>query len=242
MKIRLFQKGFNFSQDGPGNRMVYHLQGCNLVCPWCSNPEGLCCSGGTEYTVEQLVADAVSCRMMFFEGGGVTLTGGEVTMQFAAIREFLTRLKEENIHTCIETNGIHPKLPELFPLIDYLIMDCKHYDPEAHRRITGVENSMTLRNLELAIAAGKHPAVRIPLIGGFNAGEADAAGFSRLFQQIHLPGNGTLELLTYHEYGKEKYKKLGLPYTMTEQARITPDMLRRFAAILHENGIDTIRS
>ncbi len=45
MKLRIFQKGFNYSQDGPGNRLVYHLQGCNMHCPWCSNPEGIAAQG-----------------------------------------------------------------------------------------------------------------------------------------------------------------------------------------------------
>ena len=93
--MRVFQKGFNFSQDGPGNRLVYHLQGCNLHCPWCSNPEGLSKSGGTEYSISELMDEVRRSRLMFFSGGGVTLTGGEVTIQFDEVKEFLTQLKRE---------------------------------------------------------------------------------------------------------------------------------------------------
>lgn len=242
MELQIFQKGFNYSQDGPGNRLIFHLSGCNLRCPWCSNPEGLTIRGGTARSVDSLIAEAESCRMMFFDGGGVTLTGGEVTVQFETVKEFLTRLKAANIHTAIETNGIHPRLPELYPVIDYLIMDCKHYDQEKHRRVTGGSNALTHKNLALAVEAGKHPAVRIPLIGGFNASAEDAAGFVRLFEQIGLPGNGTVELLPYHEFGKEKYKKCGLEYTMTEAARISPDALKIFTQNLTEAGINVIHT
>ena len=242
MKLYIFQKGFNYSQDGPGNRLVYHLQGCNLRCPWCSNPEGLCMSGGTAHTPEELAAYADSCRMMFFDGGGVTLTGGEATMQFEPVKTLLALLKERDIHTALETNGIHTRLPELFPLIDHLIMDCKHYDAEIHHRVTGGSNALTHRNIRLSIEAGLRPAIRIPLIGGFNASEADAVAFAELFRDLGLPGRGTVELLAYHEYGKEKYAWLGMEYTMTAEARVTAHTIRHFTRVLEDAGITVIRT
>ena len=242
MNIQIFQKGFNYSQDGPGNRLVLHLQGCNLRCPWCSNPEGLPRSGGTSHSVDELVWQVLSCQMLFFDGGGVTLTGGEVTMQFEAVKELLTRLHAQGIHTALETNGMHPKLPELFPVVSCLMMDYKHHDPEVHRRITGGSNAQTYKNIAAALDAGMHPAIRIPLIGGFNASEADAKQFADQFRALGLPGHGTVELLPYHEYGKEKYAACGLPYTMTSDAKITPEMLRTFTDILTDAGITLIKT
>ncbi len=240
--MRIFQKGFNFSQDGPGNRLVYHLQGCNLRCPWCSNPEGLCRDGGTEYTVEQLVEEVLRSRMMFFDGGGVTLTGGEVTMQLQEVTEFLQRLKQEQIHTCIETNGICKDLPKLFPLLDLLIMDIKHYDPAVHQSVTGLPNHLTVAAISAAVAQNQPLALRIPLIGGFNASEEDARGFADLLTSLHVQDHATLELLPYHEYGKDKYQSLGMPYTMTEQAKISKEQLRTFTGILEEAGLQLIHT
>ena len=89
MTLKLFQKGFNYSQDGQGNRLVYHLQGCNMTCPWCANPEGMPMEGAMireagksprlsckVYETEEILREAVSCVPMFFDGGGVTFSGG----------------------------------------------------------------------------------------------------------------------------------------------------------------------
>ena len=240
--IRIFQKGFNFSQDGPGNRLVYHLQGCNLRCPWCSNPEGLALEGGTPCSISDLVAEVQRSRMMFFDGDGVTLTGGEVTLQFPAVKEFLTQLHQQGVSTCIETNGLSPQLPELFPVLDLLIMDIKHYDPRKHKEVTGLSNELTVRNIEKALDAGQELALRIPLIGGFNDSPEDARGFAELFQRLQLGHRATVELLTYHEYGKEKYAKLGMEYTMGADARISRDALDQFKMILRNAGINIIHT
>ena len=242
MDIQIFQQGFNYSQDGPGNRLVLHLQGCNLRCPWCSNPEGLSFQGGIRHSVASLLDLAQSCRMMFFDGGGVTLTGGEATMQFEAVKSLLTELHKEGIHTALETNGLSSRLPELFPHVDYLIMDYKHHDPEIHRRVTGASNDLTRQNIALALEAGKQPNLRIPLIGGFNASKEDAHQFTSIFQDLGLPGRGTVELLCYHEYGKDKYAACGMEYTMTSDARISPEILRYFEETLTDAGLTLIHT
>lgn len=235
--LYLFQKGFHYNQDGPGNRLIYHLQGCNLRCPWCSNPEGLSFTGGTGYAVSSLVDEVKRSRPMFFDGGGLTLTGGEVTCQADAALSLLREVKAMGVSTCIETNGISPRLPEFFPFVDHLIMDVKHHDPEAHRRVTGASNEGTLKNLSLALAEGKKPLVRIPLIGGFNASETDAHRFAALLRSLGEIGTFSVELLSYHEYGRAKYEKLGLPYTMGKDAFVSAEDYKRFSDILQEAGI-----
>lgn len=240
MEIRIFQKGFNFSQDGPGNRLVYHLQGCNMRCPWCSNPEGLDLHGGTMYSTEELMGEILRSSLMFFDGGGITLTGGEATMQFDAAGDLLKAAHSCNIRTCIETNGTHPRLPELFPYIDHLIVDVKHYDPKKHEEITGVSCETTFRNIEAAIKAGKTLALRIPLIGGFNASAEDARHFADLFRKMHTKGHATLELLCYHEYGKSKYENLNRPYLMDNTAFISDKALHAFRKILEYSGMTLI--
>ena len=242
MELRIFQKGFNYSQDGPGNRLVYHLQGCNLRCPWCANPEGLSTQGGTSYPVEALVQEVLRSRAMFFDGGGVTLTGGEVTLQFDATKELLSRLHAEGVSACIETNGCSPHLTELFGLLDILIMDVKHHDPTVHRAVTGASCVQTFQNIRAALENEQKLALRIPVIGGFNASAEDAEGFARRLTELGVPGRATVELLPYHEYGKSKYSQLGLPYQMTEQARVNQEILQRLTLCLQRAGIQIIHT
>lgn len=234
--IYYFQKGFNYSQDGPGNRLVIHLSGCALECPWCANPEGKPYRVGNKAEVEELIREAVSCKPMFFDGGGVTLTGGEATDQFEAVKALFAGLKTEGISTCLETNGTHKRLEELFPLVDYLIMDIKHYDDDAHRRVIGASNRVILDNIQKAQTQRQQLALRIPMIGGFNASAEDAHGFGKLLSGTRA----TVELLRYHEYGKIKYEQMGIPYTMTEAAFITQDVYRTFADILKQYNISLI--
>lgn len=288
MKIRIFQKGFNYSQDGCGNRLVYHLQGCNMRCPWCANPEGIsiasvimvnrekllasacpygaienhaldrakcetcqtyACMGAGDcgvafssraYTIDEIVNEVQKSSPMFFGGGGVTLTGGEPTLQFEAVRELLTRLTALGIHTALETNGTHPRLPEIFPRISQLIMDYKHYDGKTLKRVTGVGKQTIEQNILAVRNAGRTLLLRVPLVNGFNAGAEDIEGFARFFSKVNWPGL-SVELLRYHEFGRSKWKQCGMEYRVKNGA-VAPERLKAFEKGLADAGIALVRT
>ena len=290
MKLKVFQKGFNYSQDGQGNRLIFHLQGCNMKCPWCSNPEGMplkgalvvnkdwlnesCCPKGAviegvldrtrcesceempcakrrrqkgiqlsykEYEVDELVTECISSKSMFFDGGGVTLTGGEVTMQFDAVKELLEKLGEAGIHRAIETNGTHPRSSELIPLVEQWIMDIKHYDDEKHTAWLGVSNRWIVENLKTISALHPNMLVRVPLIPGFNDNLEDAKGFAALFKESMDCEKTRVEFLTYHEFGKGKWEQCGMEYKMAG-GRISAATLKHFETLMKESGVQCVRT
>ena len=217
--LYIFQKGFNYSQDGPGNRLVYHLAGCNLKCPWCSNPEGLHITETSQKAeITDIVKEALSAKMIFIDGGGVTLTGGEVTCQKNAVLNLLKALKESGIHTCIETNASIPCCEDIFDTVDSMIADFKSPFKDKVRDILGGDIDIIKQNLIYRIKTGKPLLVRIPLIRFFNCTEDNARSFGDFFTELEKMSNDNLffEILTYHEFGKEKYQKLGMDYTVTD--------------------------
>ena len=231
--MRIFQKGFHFGQDGPGNRLVYHLQGCNMHCIWCSNPEGMEVGGGMEYDAETLLNECVRSRPMFFSGGGVTFTGGEVLMQYESLLLLLKELKKADIHTAIETNGTFPQLQEVLPYVDYLIMDFKHYDSESLKRFTGVGAEGTKENFEANCKNGRQQHIRIPLI--HNVNDANPEGFASYFSQFDTE-NTVFEFLPYHEYGKGKWTK---PY-MVENGFVTNETVQHFKTVFENHHLKII--
>ena len=234
--MKILQKGFNYSQDGPGNRLVYHLQGCNFKCKWCSNPESMPMENpkAKEYSVDEIINEVERSKMMFFDGGGVTFTGGECTLQCDELLETLEKLKEHNISTAIETNGSNPHLSELAEYVDYLIIDFKHYDPNEHKKWIGTGNAQVLKNITELIESGREVHIRIPLIKNVND---DYDGFCEFFKDKNTE-NIDVEILPYHEYGKDKWTA---EYEITD-GFVSDETVKAFTEELNKIGIKTIRT
>lgn len=223
-----------------------------MSCPWCANPEGMCMSGcmmqqgsrkkevSKEMSLDEMLSEAQLGESLFFEGGGVTFTGGEPTMQFDELKKALEILKENGINTAVETNGSSGRLSELFELIDNLIMDFKHPDNEEHIKMTGVPNENTKKNIRKAAECGKCVAIRIPLIHGFNDTEEALAGFLKFFSETDMKNN-TVEILPYHEFGKKKWEDCGRVYTM-QDAFVTEKRVKEFEDAIKGIGVKVVRT
>ena len=243
--IYIFQKGFNYSQDGPGNRLVYHLSGCNLYCPWCSNPEGLKQNANSKkYSLEEVFNEIISSRMMFFENGGVTFTGGEVTLQKDSVFKLCKMLKKENISTCIETNASLLNCDLLFDTVDYMISDFKSPNKELLKAATGADIEIIKENLLKRAKSKKYLLIRIPLINNFNTGEKNAKEFAEFFKELQDKSKSNeiyIEILTYHEYGKDKYEKLNLKYNFSD-GFVTQAQVDILKTELEKNNLKIIKT
>lgn len=232
--MKILQKGFNYSQDGPGNRLVYHLQGCNFCCKWCSNADAIPLENkaAKDYTVDELENEILRSRMMFFDGGGVTFTGGEATLQARELEMLLKKLNSDGINTCIETNGSYNNLPSLAEYIDCLIIDLKHFDDEKHKYWTGASNDTTKQNIEYFFTHGRQIHIRIPVINGVNT---DPEGFADYFSAFDT-SKADFEFLAYHEFGKDKWKGNYL----IKDGFVSKETIKSFENAFKEHGLKTV--
>lgn len=227
--------------DGRGIRTGVFFHECNLTCKWCANPE---CHREwpdigelKEYDLQTLLAEVLKDKVFYDKsGGGVTLTGGEIFMQFEFVRSFCKLLKENRIHITIETAGAVPqdKFRELAELVDFIYIDCKHYSPEKHREGTGISNELILDNICWLCGTDREYCVRIPVIPDYNDSQEDALGFSRLFREL---GVDSVELLPFHQFGESKYEKAGRDYAYAGRKQLHKEDLDEYCQVFLENGI-----
>ena len=191
---------------------------------------------GERRSAGEVMAEVRRDAPFYGSSGGLTLTGGEATMQPEFAEALLRLARAEGIHTALETAG-HTQWPvfaRLLPHLDLLLYDVKHVDSAAHRRDTGLGNELILANLRrIADLPAPKIIVRVPVIPGFNADEASlraiaafVLGLGRRVSEINL--------LPYHTLGKAKYQSLGRDYPWEDQPRLTEDEIERLAAQVAE--------
>ncbi len=171
---------------------------------------------GSLYTIDALV-DELKKDKVFYDasGGGVTFSGGDPLMYPEFIRCAAEKLKENQIHVALETAGYAQweVFESLLGVIDLVLLDIKFFDPQAHKKYTGISNKIILDNAQKLSAAHMPLVLRFIYIPGINDGKdlMDRIAFA-----IKLKNVKQIDILKYHKLGIGKYNKLGKKYLLED--------------------------
>lgn len=201
--------------DGPGIRYIIFMQGCSLKCKYCQNRDTWDINGGTEYTVDEIYNKVMRYRNYIMPNGGVTISGGEPLLQAEFLVELFKRLKNEKIHTCIDTSGnvaLTDKIKELIELTDLFLLDIKCINDEICKDLTGVSNKNELEFAKYLSEIGKDVWIRQVLVPGITDDENDLKELSKFIKSLNNVKK--IEILKYHDLGNFKWEKLNLEYPL----------------------------
>lgn len=187
-----------------------------ISCTECNRCSEVCPTGALESSGYWIELENLLYRLLidkpFFNssGGGVTLSGGEVTQQMGFSHHLLRALKAEGIHTAIETSGFFnyrrfSKL--LLPWIDLIYFDLKLIDDAASRQYTGQTNRLILDNFIKLVESTAVPLIpRVPLVPGITTSEKNLSGIADF---LNAHGVDAATLLPYNPLWTDKATKLG---------------------------------
>lgn len=224
--------------DGPGVRVVAWTAGCMWRCVYCHNPDTWTMSNGIPVTIARATEELRKYRYgLKIMSGGFTLSGGEPLMQHRFAVKLFTAAKQMGIHTALDTNGFYgDRLSDAeLEAIDLVLLDIKAWDPERHRHLTGMDVAPTLE-FARRLGAGRRPVwLRFVLVPGLTDDEQDIANIAEF-----AAGLGNVErvdVLPFHQMGKYKWQKLGIPYTLAEVDPPDMDLVERVCEVFRSAGL-----
>jgi len=179
---------------------------------------------GKEMSVQEVLFEVCKDKAYYKDDGGITLSGGEPMYQADFAIELLKASKQAGLNTCMETCGMcsSQDILKAAEYTDMFYFDIKHTDSQTHKALTGSDNTLILKNLELLSEAGKNIVLRVPVIPNKNDSQENMINIALLCEK--LKGVNKIHLLPYHTIGIDKYSSVGL---LTEFAEKTGDIKER---------------
>lgn len=215
-----------------------------MRCKYCHNPETWSCSGGEEWSAEDLFERVFRYRTYWgknMEKGGVTVSGGEPLLQIDFVIKFFKILKANGVHTTLDTSG-QPftmekewleKFDELMKYTDLFMLDLKEFDDEKHKKLTGYTNKNIMEMAQYLSDNGKAMWIRHVLVPGLTD---DEAGLEEMAQFIStLKTVEKIENLPYHTLGLFKWENLKIKYPLEGVRSPSPEEVAKADKILMKN-------
>lgn len=224
--------------DGPGIRFVAFLTGCLLRCQYCHNPDTWHKHNGHPVTVSRAMKRIGQfAQVLKISQGGLTLSGGEPMVQRPFVARIFRRCKALGLHTCMDTSG---RLGDRFTDaelmdIDLNLLDIKSGDAAIYEQVTRQPLQPTLDYARRLSSLGRPIWIRFVLVPGLTDGYdnvekvADIAASLRSVERV--------EILRFHQMGRDKWHKLGLEYPLENVEPPGPELTERVRGQFHSRGL-----
>jgi pyruvate formate lyase activating enzyme len=224
--------------DGPGLRIVGWTTGCQFRCLYCHNPDTWTLSNGIPVTLARATEELRKYRHgLKVMSGGFTLSGGEPLLQDRFAIKLLTAAKSMGIHTALDSNGaLGGRLTDAeLEQIDLVLLDIKGWDPERHRRLTGMDIGPVLDFARRLARSRKPMWVRFVLVPGLTDDGEDISQIARFSADL---GNvERVDVLPFHQMGRFKWKELKYKYTLDDIQPPTLETVEKVRMQFHAEGL-----
>lgn len=228
--------------DGPGVRSIVFLNGCNLRCRYCHNPDTWAKKEFQLMSADEVLDKIERFRSYWGDAGGLTVSGGEPLLQLDFLTDLFEKARARNINTCLDTAAEPfardatwlPRFTRLMAATDLVLLDIKHIDSAAHENLTGRGNENILDCARYLDEIGKPVWIRYVLVPGINSSDEiidRTATFLRSLKNV-----ARVDVLPYHTLGVFKWKALGIPYGLDGVKPPSPELtahVRAKLSVLH---------
>ena len=226
--------------DGPGIRFVVFTQGCVMRCRYCHNRDTWSMKDGEMVSVGDLMEKIRAVK--HFLSGGVTVSGGQPSLQPEFVAELFRACRKEGIHTCLDTNGyvkgITNPIADMIEQTDLVMLDIKHMDNDLHRKLTYVGNERVLSFARYLQEINKPTWIRYVVVDGYTTDPVYAEQLAEFLAP--MKNIEKVELLPYHSLGKHKWDLMKDIYELGEVTPPSEELLRDLQRIFLNKGIQTI--
>ena len=224
--------------DGPGTRMTLFLDGCPLRCQYCQNPDTWLMHDGRITPIEDLMERVRHYHGVFdATGGGLTISGGEPLMQPAFVARMFRECRESGIHTALDTSGFlgaHAS-DALLNDTSLVLLDIKSGLPETYREVTGEDLAPTVVFGDRLRDRGVAVWIRFVLVPGLTDAPDNvdaAADIVARWDNVER-----VEVLPFHQMGKSKWDRLGLPYRLRDTLPPDEELQHRVRGQFRARGL-----
>lgn len=224
--------------DGPGIRFVAFLTGCLLRCQYCHNPDTWHKLNGRPVTVSRAMREiAKYAQVLKISRGGITLSGGEPMVQLPFAMEILRQCKALGLHTCLDTAGrLGARMTDDdLQQVDLHLLDIKSGDPQVYERVTHHPLQPTLDYARRLSDMGRPMWVRFVLVPGLTDAVDNVDKLAEFCATLKTVER--VEILRFHQMGKDKWHRLGLVYPLEDVEPPSPEVSERVRGQFRDRGL-----